>query len=111
MRDLVFKNLTSLDGRRKKIASCEIVDKEGVHSVIRRHFVCTVQEIADADARRPDPYLRLLKEKNTQEQREKFFCKIKSNMLAVNQHKIYLIRFMHTLKITLTPQTQNIVNC
>jgi len=102
MRDLLIKNLTSEDRRRRVIASCETNDKEGMHSVIRRHFICAIKEIADIDVKdRPLPYVYVLKHRNTKEQKERFFCKIKSNILAVHEGRIFLIIFMHTLSITL----------
>ena len=106
MRDLLFKNLTSGDHRRKIIASSEISDKQGVRSIIRRHFICMVKEIKDQNIEKPLPHLYVLKEHNTKEQRERFFCKIKGSICAVNKDKLYLIIFMHTLKINLvaTPQ-------
>ncbi len=45
MRDLLFKNLTSDDRKRKILASSEIVEKEGVRSIIRRHFICIIRQI------------------------------------------------------------------
>ena len=84
------------------IASSEIADKEGVHSVVRRHFACMVKQVEKADAVKPAPYLYVLKERDTRQKREHFFCKIKGNLLAVNKGKIFLILFVHTLSIQLT---------
>jgi hypothetical protein len=106
MRDLLFKNLTSSDRKRRVIASSEIADKEGVRSVIRRHFICMVKEIKDEKIEKPAPYLYVLKEHNSRDQREKFFCKVKGSICAVNQGRLFLIVFMHSLRIDLlaTPQ-------
>lgn len=102
MRDLLYKNLTSLDRGRKIIASSEITDKEGVHSVVRRHFSCMIRQVEKADVVKPVPYLYVLKERNTREKREHFFAKIKGSLLAVNKGKLFLIIFVHTLSIQLT---------
>ncbi|MCX5712027.1 MAG: hypothetical protein NTY47_03015, partial [Candidatus Omnitrophica bacterium] len=101
MRDLVFKNLTSTDKRRKVIASSEITDKAGVRSTIHRHFVCVVREIDQGPVNRPKPYLYVLKVRNNKEQKEKFFCRIKGVIFAINNSKLYEILFMHSLKICL----------
>ncbi len=101
MRDLLFRNLTSQDKKRKIIASYEITDNQGVRSIIHRHFVCIVKEIEDNKVGRPSPYIYVLKEHNTEEQKEKFFCRIKGSIYAVNNGRIYLILFMHSLKINL----------
>lgn len=101
MRDLLFKNLTSTDGKRKIIASSEIVDKQGVRSIIRRHFVCMVKKVKSNLADRPLPYLYVLKERNTQEHRERFFCRLKGSIYVISNHRIFLIIFMHSLRINL----------
>jgi hypothetical protein len=101
MRDLLFKNLTSSDGKRKIIASSEIVNKQGVRSTIRRHFVCMVKEIKGNFITKPLPYLYVLKERNTRKQKEKFFCKLKGSLFTICDDKAYLIVFMHSLKIDL----------
>ncbi len=101
MRDLLFKNLTSDDKRRRIITSSEVVEKEGVRSVINRHFVCMVKEIKDNKVERQEPYVHVLKEHNSREQKERFFCKIKGSVCAVNSGKLFLILFVHSLKISL----------
>ena len=102
MRDLVFKNITSVDKHRRVISSSEIVDKQGVHSVIHRHFICVVKEVEDKKLESMQPALFVVKERNTREQIEKFFCRIKGSMYAVSGSRLFLIAFMHSLKIHLT---------
>lgn len=102
MRDLLYKNLTSADRSRKVIASCEIADKEGVHSVVRRHFTYMLKQVESASVVKGEPYLYVLKERNTKQKREHFFCKIKGSILAVNKKKLFLVLFVHTLSIELT---------
>jgi len=102
MRDLLYKNLTSADRSRRMIASSEITDKEGVHSVVRRHFYCMIKQVEKADVVKPAPYLYVLKERNTRQKREHFFCKVKGSLLAVNKDKFFLVVFVHTLSIQLT---------
>ena len=106
MRDLLFKNLTSNDKKRKILASSEIMDKQGVRSIIHRHFVYIVKEI-DKQISKPEPYLYVLKERNSREQREKFFCRIKGSIYAVHKGRLFLILFMHSLNISLTPVPQD----
>lgn len=101
MRDLVFKNLISESKKRRIIASSEISDKEGVRSIIHRHFVYMVKEITDQNKEQINkPYLYVLKEKNTKHHFERFFCRIKGSLLAVHEGKPILVLYMHSLKIT-----------
>ena len=101
MRDLLFKNLTSGDRKRRIIASSEIMDRGGVHSVIHRHVICLVKEVRCATIARPLPSVYLLKERNTQEQEERFLCRIKGSAYAVYNGKVYLLLFAHSLHIQL----------
>lgn len=107
MRDLLYKNLISGDKKRKIVASSEVVDKQGVHSVIHRHFVCIIKELKDNNIAGPLPYVYILKKRDTKEQQEKFFCRIKGSMFSVNSGKLFLILFMHSLKIDLTAVKQD----
>jgi len=109
MRNLLFKNLTSNDKKRRIIASSEIVDRQGVRSVIRRHFACLVREINDNQVQKPLPYLYVLKEHNNKEHKQRFFCRIKGSIYAVNKGKLFLILFMHSLKIDLSSTPENSV--
>jgi len=102
MRDLLYKNLTFADRGRKIIASSEVADKDGIHSVVRRHFAYIVRGVDSTDGKKPASYLYVLKERNTAEKREHFFCKIKGSILAQNKGKLLLIVFVHTLSIQLT---------
>ena len=109
MRDLIYKNLTSADRSRRVIVSSEITDKEGIHSVVRRHFACLVKQVESASAFKPEPYLYVRKERNTREKKEHFFCKIKGGVLAVNKEKLFIISFVHTLNIELTATGSKII--
>jgi hypothetical protein len=108
MRNLVFKNLTSHIKKRKIISSSEIVDRQGMHSVIRRHFIGIVKEINDERLFQLPPYVYILKEHNNKEQKERFFCRIKGYMyLRVDERK-FVIFFMRSLKITLSVKPQGL---
>ena len=72
-----------------------------MRSIIRRHFVCMVKEIEGIPAARPLPYLYVLKKHNTREHKEKFFCRLKGSIYAISNDRIFLIMFMHSLKIDL----------
>lgn len=102
MRDLLFRNLTSEDKKRRVIASSEVAEREGIRSTVHRHFVCIVREVKDAaTVQKPAPYLYVLKESNTRQHLQKFFCRIKGSIFAVSKGKIYLVLYMHSLKISL----------
>jgi hypothetical protein len=102
MRDLLFKNLTSQNRRRKVIASRETLQQQGVQSIIQRHFIYTVKEIRAGEERLAvKPYAYLRKERNTRAQEEKFYCKIKGGVYTIFKNRVFLVLFMHSLKIHL----------
>lgn len=110
MRDLIFKNLTSLEKKRKILATSEIVDKQGVRSIIRRHFIYIVKEIKGSpEVKRPLPYVYVLKERNNRLQEEKFFCRMKGSVFTVCNGRLFLILYMHSLKITLIAMSQDLM--
>lgn len=111
MRDLLFKNLTSSDRKRRIISSSEIVDRQGMRSVIHRHFACIVKEIQDSGLEKPMPYVYVLKEHNAKQQKEKFFCRIKGSIYAISNGRLFLILFMHSLKINLVAIPQDLKKC
>ncbi|MBU0503745.1 MAG: hypothetical protein ABH882_02970 [Candidatus Omnitrophota bacterium] len=110
MRDLLYKNLTSLDKKKRIIASSETLDKEGLRRVIHRHFVYMVKEAKQQDNSKPTPYVYVLKERNNAQQKEKFFCRIKGSMYLTQDNKLYLIVFMHSLKISLEAMPNPVSN-
>ena len=109
MRDILIKNLTSDDKRRKIIATYEVSEKEGMYSIIRRHFVCVVKEVTDVKTIcKPAPYLYVRKEHDSKERKHQFFCKLKGNLFASVAGNIYLIQYAHSLKISLLDLTHTV---
>lgn len=108
MRDLLYKNLTSNDRKKRIISSSEVVDKQGVRSIIHRHFICMIKEVTEKEPQKPLPYLYVLKERNTKDRIEKFYCRIKGSVLAVSNNKLYMIVFTHSLRINLFAITQKV---
>ena len=102
MRNLLYKNIVSQDGRRRIICSSEKTDKEGIHSVIKRHLIYTTKEIRSVPQDLEKPHVYIWKECNHKEMVEKFFCKIKRNLCVASDTRIFLITFVHTLKISLS---------
>ena len=101
MRNLIFKNLTSYGKKRKLISSLEIADREGMRSVIRRHFIGIVREIKNEEFSQALPSVYILKEHNNKEQRGRFLCRIKGCIYLKTDERSFIIFFMHSLKITL----------
>lgn len=101
MRDLLFKNLTSQDKRKRVISTSEINEKEGIRSIIRRHFICLIREVKDKPLPQPLPCLYILKETNHKKQLQKFLYRIKGSVYLVQKERLFQILFAHSLMIIL----------
>ena len=106
MRDMLFRNITSQDHHRKVLATSEIVDKDGIRTVVRRHFAYFIRQVAEKPDDMEPPYLFVLKQRNTREKYERFYCRMKGSMVVMSNEKLYKINFMHSLKICLNSIAQ-----
>jgi hypothetical protein len=103
MRDLLFKDLTSSDKKRRIISSAEIMDKQGVRSIIHRHFVYIIKEITGTSYREnPLPSVYVVKKRDTRARKENFFCRVKAGLILANGQRQFLVLYTHSLKIRLT---------
>lgn len=84
------------------MSSLEVADKEGVRSVIQRHFIYIVKEVEAPSIEKHLPCVYVLKEHNSRERIEKFSCRIKGAMFVIIDGRPYIILFMHSLKIKLS---------
>ncbi len=107
MRDLLFKNLTSTDRRKKVIVSNELFEQSGIRTRIIRHLICRVNAVKpDSETKRPAPYLYVIKERNNKEGKERFFFRLKGSIYTTCNNQLYLITFLHSLKINVKVLTQ-----
>lgn len=110
MRDLVFKNLTSQDKSRKVLLAKEIINEDGIVTRIQKHLVYVVHQVPETEPKDEGKKIKnelfIIKERNTKVKSETFFIKMKSGMYANCNNKLYLINFLHSLKIDLTPAIQ-----
>ncbi|MFC1709393.1 hypothetical protein ACFL2J_05000 [Candidatus Omnitrophota bacterium] len=105
MRDLVFKNLTSKSKSRKILLAKETIDEDGIHTRIQKHLIYNVRELTkeSSDDKEMMNELFITKEKNSGQKRESFFIKMKSAMYANCNDKLYIVSFLQSLKIELSP--------
>ncbi len=99
MHDLIFKNQTSNDRTRRAISSCETVERQGMRTVIRRHFIYKAIEIKDNFRARPLSQIYIRRDCNSVKHQERFFCRIKASLYAKCNGRLFLILFGHSLKI------------
>jgi len=106
MRDLVLRNLTSLDKKRKVISSSEINTSNGICTKIRRNFICSLKSIREPQENiTTAPKISIYKNHDTLLHTSKFLYKIKGNIYVVNQEQIYIVSYIHSFKLELAPES------
>ena len=101
MRNLVFKNLTSSDRRKKVVSSCEIAEKQGVKTIIRRHFIYKVIEVNNKFKKSSSPEVYICRTCDHLRQQERLFCRLKASLFFRNKERLFLVLFGHSFKIDL----------
>ena len=115
MREVVYKNLTSVEHKKKDILLKEVFEKDGVTAKTERRCFYYIKEIrhmetekdfkewldirngpADASNRR----FHIMKEHNDGHGEDKLICKIAGIFYAVADKCIYTIAFLHSFKVT-----------
>ena len=114
MREIVFKNLTSPNLRKKDTVLREVFEKDGVVAKTERrcfYFIKDVMHLDDAaamqkwldDQKKPANVERrhfcILKEHNDSLGEDKVICKICGTFYAVVNNRIYTVGFLHSFKV------------
>ncbi|MEK7173283.1 MAG: hypothetical protein AAB740_04920 [Patescibacteria group bacterium] len=101
MHDLIFKNLTSFDRKKRVLLAFERFNKDGVFTEKERKFIYLIREVSSANAVLDPPQLFVVKSVDSKTLQERFFCKIKASLYVQNEKKLFLVRFRHSIRIKL----------
>lgn len=101
MRDLLFKNLTSQEKHKRRLSMTETVNQNGILARTNRHAVYSLDEVASADQKIESPILNVIRFHDSKTKTDKIFCKMKGKIYAFFNEKVYLVSFVHTLRIEL----------
>ncbi|NQT75310.1 MAG: hypothetical protein HQ566_02185 [Candidatus Omnitrophica bacterium] len=112
MRELVFKNLTSENKKRKDLYITETIDRNGVKTVTRRHSIYIVgghskvkgangavqhkKAIPGNDAKR---HVFIFKKRDTKQKKDSFVCDVVGKFYAVVKDELYSVAFKHSFEI------------
>jgi hypothetical protein len=102
MRDMVFKNLTSTDKRKRVLWASETINEDGILTRIHKYLIYIVKEVKKEEVRtteRPEVYV--IKCRDTKEKTEKFQIKMKGGIYCLTKTRYFYVNFCHTLKIDL----------
>ena len=115
MRELVFKNLTSGDKKRRDLFISETIEKNGIKTMTQRHSIYVInghnifvnpEELiqwktkACMNNRR---HVFIFKKRNTKEKKDSFVCDVVGKFYAVIKNEVYSIGFKHSFEIDFQP--------
>jgi hypothetical protein len=117
MREILFKNLTSPQSRKKDILLKEIFEKDGVRAKTERRYFYFIKDIARIDASEDvqnwidkqntalvpnrNRHFHILKEHSDELGEERLICKVAGTFYVVIGREVYTIAFLHSFKVTL----------
>lgn len=100
---MVFKNLTSVDKRKKVLWASETFSEDGILTKIHKYLIYIIREINEEDAGENEkPEISILKYRDTREKIEKFRIRLKGGLYCCANGKNFHVSFCHTLKIDLS---------
>lgn len=102
MRDMVFKNLTSQDKKKRVLWASETINEDGILTKIHKYLIYIVREVKKEEAHKTDkPEIFVVKHRNTKDKTEKFQIKMKGSIYCLAKERCFFVTFCHTLKIDL----------
>ncbi len=114
MRELLFKNMTSNDHKKRDISIQEIVEKDGILAKTTRRCLYFIKEktpvkspmdlqkisdIKDLDEEQKRHFC-VLKQRDSDLGVDKLMCKVAGTFYAVVNNYLYCVVFFHTFKIS-----------
>lgn len=119
MREVIFKNLTSVQSRKKDIFLKEIFERDGVVARTERrsfYFIKDVNHLQSEEELKnwissnnntghSKRHFHIVKEHNDALGIDKFICKILGVFYAVIDRDIYTIAFLHSFKVSFEKAT------
>lgn len=111
MRELLFKNITSDNKRRRDLIVSETSERNGVKTVTQRHSMyildsCTkfntLEELAEWKKNigvNKKRHIFILKRHDTKLRKDTFICDVVGKFYAVTNQDIYAIAFKHSFEI------------
>ena len=114
MREVVYRNLTSLNSRKKDIFLQEVFERDGVTAKTERRCLYFVKDIIHLDA--PSDLQKwltkqsesgtinkrqfyILKQHSDSPGEDKLLCKILGNFYAIVGNSIYIMAFLQSFKV------------
>ena len=114
MREVIFKNLTSFQSRKKDIFLQEVFEKDGVLAKTERRCFYFIKNVADLEQKgdiqkwldaqnnsqsTAKKHFYIFKEHSDAHGEDRLLCKIAGTFYAVVNDKVYTIGFLHSFRV------------
>ena len=120
MRQVIYKNLTSLSQRKKDIFLKEVFEKNGVMAKTEKrcfYFIKEIKKIGECE--NPEKWIKLqddnrsvnsrrfyiFKRHDDESGEDRLVCKIAGTFYAVTDNSVYTIAFLHSFKVSVMKGT------
>ena len=101
MREILFKNMTSIEKRRKAISISEHSEDKDCKTFVRKSFIYMVTPEVRVEQTIPQPEIHIRKAYNTKTKEEKFSFRIKGFFYIAKDGCFLKVSFCHRLRINL----------
>jgi len=117
MREILFKNLTGSNHRKRDLTIKEIVTRNGMSATVERrcvYFVRNIVKVKDSsdlksleelkigdEIARKKPEFHILRKYDEATGDDKLICKVSGKFYVISDNKVYCIAFVHSFKIRL----------
>ena len=101
MREILFKNATSLQKKRKAISVSERSEDKECKTFVRKSFVYLVTPQMRVEQPIPSPDIYIRKTYNTRSKEEKFSFRVKGFFYIARESCFLQVSFCHCLKINI----------
>jgi len=121
MRELIFKNLTSGDKKRKDLFISETVERKGVKTTTQRHSMyivnscnkfATQKELLEWQNKtcqdQNKRHIFIFKKRDSKTKKDSFVCDVVGKFYAVVENDVYSVAFKHSLEIEFINAKKNI---
>ena len=114
MRELIYKNLTTMASKKRDISVEEVVEKRGVVSTTKKRSLYFLRDVGEVnskaelrewvDEHKKTPpsnkkFFHILRNYSDKDKEDRLMCKMRGSLYVVSDQKVYDIVFVHAINI------------
>lgn len=104
MREILYKNETSVKNRRRVIFVSEKSESKKVLTRVHKVFIYVVSKEMEGVGEAPAPVFSIVKHFNSKTKEEKFSFRVKGTFYIIKEESYLPVHFCHSLRIDITPK-------